>query len=907
VFIFPDVFSFREIFEACLARPIEERAGYLDQVCAGDVDLRRRVEELLHSHSLAETFLEESPISVGAGQTIQLDVPLAEKVGDRIGRYKLLQQIGEGGCGLVYMAEQQEPVKRRVALKVIKLGMDTKNVIARFEAERQALALMDHPNIAKVLDAGATDKGRPYFVMELVRGVKITDYCDQNSLPTCERLLLFVQVCQAIQHAHQKGIIHRDIKPSNILVTLRDGVPVPKVIDFGIAKATTDQRLTDKTLFTAFEQFIGTPTYMSPEQAEMSELGIDTRSDIYSLGVLLYELLTGQTPFDSDLLLRSGLDETRRIIREQEPVRPSTRLSTMLAGELTTTAQRRQTEPAKLSGLIRGDLDWIVMKCLEKDRARRYETANGLGMDIRRHLQNEPVVASPPGNFYRLHKFAQRNKLAVAAGTFVAISVIVALCVATVALLLIKRAKDDPTEKLRVSYLAEAHATRSGGQAGQRFASLEAVQKAAAIRPDMEARNAAIACLAMPDLRVAKQITITGHAHNEHACFDLNLEQYAFADPNGNITIRAASNNLVLEVLSPSAGYSLQSVRAFSPDGKFLSAFYERDGEGESYWVWDLKEQKAVIRAPVQSNITNSTISLANDFSPDSRLFANSRADGCIAIFETSSGHEVFRHPGTRTFKRLGFNNGDALLACFGPEDPRVEIRDVASGRNLATLQCPGGVSAVAWSLDDKRLAIACPDFSVQVWDAETGQRQTVFEGSAGYVMSLAFNHAGNLLAGAGIDGKVWLWDADTGRQMAIHPGTSWQIQFSPDDRYLMGWQNLSRFGWLEVVANREYRQLYVPRDVGFISEPVFSPDGRILAAGGQNNIRFWDANSWQRLGYIHQPSCTEFVFNPDGRGFVGTDGVDGVRLRRPGPHGRARLFYLSTGKATSFVWRSAY
>src|SRR5438552_17870081 len=254
---------------------------------------------------------------------------VTEKAGDRIGGYKLLQQIGEGGCGIVYMAQQEEPVRRQVALKIIKLGMDTRSVIGRFEAERQALALMDHPNIAKVLDAGATDTGRPYFVMELVRGIKITDYCDQNQLPTRERLDLFVQVCHAIQHAHQKGIIHRDLKPSNILVTLHDGVPVPKVIDFGIAKATAG-RLTDLTVYTELHQFIGTPAYMSPEQAEMSGLDIDTRSDIYSLGVLLYELITGRTPFDSDQLIEAGLDEMRRTIREKEPVRPSTRLSTML-------------------------------------------------------------------------------------------------------------------------------------------------------------------------------------------------------------------------------------------------------------------------------------------------------------------------------------------------------------------------------------------------------------------------------------------------------------------------------------------------------------------------------------------------------------------------------------------------
>jgi serine/threonine protein kinase len=395
------------VFEAALKLPTGERAAYLQSECGEDETLRARVATLLQAHEDAGEFLKEP--AAGRSKTIVLSLPLDEKPGDRIGRYKLLQQIGEGGCGVVYMAEQEEPVRRRVALKVIKLGMDTKSVIARFEAERQALAMMDHPNIAKVLDAGATDNGRPFFVMELVRGIKITEYCDQNKLSTPERLGLFIQVCNAIQHAHQKGIIHRDIKPSNILVTLHDGVPVPKVIDFGIAKATQG-RLTDQTLFTAFEQFIGTPAYMSPEQAEMSGLDIDTRSDIYALGVLLYELLTGMTPFDAKELLQSGLDELRRTIREKEPARPSTRLSTMLAADLTAVAQRRHAEAPKLIHLLRGDLDWIVMKSLEKDRTRRYETANGLATDVQRYLSNEPVVARPPSTVYRFQKLVRRNK-----------------------------------------------------------------------------------------------------------------------------------------------------------------------------------------------------------------------------------------------------------------------------------------------------------------------------------------------------------------------------------------------------------------------------------------------------------------------------------------------------------------
>ena len=415
-------------FEAALQLPPERREAYLDQACGDDLDLRRRVGSLLKAHQ-SETDLIEPPAAT-LGSSFPRELLPTEKPGDRIGRYKLLQQIGEGGCGVVYMAEQEEPIRRRVALKVIKLGMDTKSVIARFEAERQALALMDHPNIAKVLDAGATETGRPYFVMELVRGVKITDYCDQNNLSTQERLDLFIQVCHAVQHAHQKGVIHRDLKPSNILVTVNDGVAVPKVIDFGIAKATQG-RLTDQTVFTAFEQFIGTPAYMSPEQAVMTSLDIDTRSDIYSLGVLLYELLTGRTPFDQKELLAAGLDEMRRTIREKEPPRPSTCLSTMAADALTAAAKYRHSEVSKLIHLVHGDLDWIVMKCLEKDRGRRYETANGLASDIRRHLNTEPVTARPPSRLYEFQKTVRRHKFGFGAASAIIIVLTIGVLVST--------------------------------------------------------------------------------------------------------------------------------------------------------------------------------------------------------------------------------------------------------------------------------------------------------------------------------------------------------------------------------------------------------------------------------------------------------------------------------------------
>src|SRR5882724_4329858 len=399
-----------QIFSEALRLPPEARRDYLDRACAGDENLRCKVQALLRANDRAGRFLEELP-SAFAGERVQ-QIGAIEKPGDRIGRYQLLKQIGEGGWGVVFLAEQKEPVRRQVALKVIKPGMDTKSVIARFEAERQALALMDHPHIAHVLDAGATDSGRPYFVMELVRGIKITDYCDQKSLTTLARLDLFIQVCDAIQHAHQKGIIHRDIKPSNILVTTsNEGKALPKVIDFGIAKATTGQRLTDKTLFTAFEMLIGTPAYMRPEQAELTSMDVDTRSDICSLGVLLYELLPSTTPFDARELLKAGLDEVRRVIRSEEPVRPSTRLSTMMAADLTSVSEHRRSQPPRLIREVRGDLDWIVIKAMEKDRSRRYQTANGLAEDVRRFLKNEVISARAPGTWYRFGKLVGRNRL----------------------------------------------------------------------------------------------------------------------------------------------------------------------------------------------------------------------------------------------------------------------------------------------------------------------------------------------------------------------------------------------------------------------------------------------------------------------------------------------------------------
>jgi serine/threonine protein kinase len=443
------------IFIAALEKPTEaERAAFLAEACAGDERLRRRVEALLRAHAEPDDLLDpttDRPEATGAASPAVQD---SEQAGAVVaGRYKLLEPIGEGGMGTVWMAEQRQPVKRLVALKLIKPGMDSKAVLARFEAERQALALMDHPNIAKILDGGTTHDepggvgaGRPYFVMELVKGRPLTEYCDARRLSIKDRLGLFVQICSAVQHAHQKGIIHRDLKPGNILVTEHDGKPVPKVIDFGLAKALNAVgALTDRTLYTAFGTVVGTPLYVAPEQVGINALDVDTRSDIYAMGVILYELLTGTTPLEKQRLKQAAWDEVRRVIREEEPPRPSARLSS--SDTLPSLAAVRQTEPVKLARLVRGDLDWIVMKCLEKDRARRYETANGLARDVQRFLAQEPVEASPPSATYRLGKFLRRNRSRVLAASVMALTLLAG--VAAVAVVQVRADRERAAEAMR--------------------------------------------------------------------------------------------------------------------------------------------------------------------------------------------------------------------------------------------------------------------------------------------------------------------------------------------------------------------------------------------------------------------------------------------------------------------------
>ncbi|MBE0544788.1 MAG: protein kinase [Verrucomicrobia bacterium] len=866
------------------------RAAYLDEACGRDHALRERVEALLRATEIAGDFLEQPPTGLtGSGPSTVIATGFREQPGDRIGRYKLLQQIGEGGCGVVYMAEQEEPVRRRVALKVIKLGMDTKSVIARFEAERQALAMMDHPNIAKVFDAGATDLGRPYFAMELVRGIKITDYCDENSLSTEARLRLFTQVCQAIQHAHQKGIIHRDIKPSNILVTISEpGSPgCPKVIDFGIAKATTGQRLTDKTVFTAFEQFIGTPAYMSPEQAMMTSLDIDTRTDIYALGVLLYELLTGATPFDANQLLSAGLDAMRRTICEVEPIKPSTRVTQEL------TAARRSADfqsavspissrqPRESSGApgkakrpqagspaiqqignlrykdlihaLRGDLDWIVMKALEKDRTRRYETANGLAADIQRHLNNEPVVARPPSNAYRFQKMVRRNKLVFAASASVAVTILLALAFLVVSNVRTVRERNQKDialqekaaaldaahaseqrakEELFASLRSQAQARRYSRQMGQRLESLAALTEAAAIRVDPALRDEAIAAMALPDVRPGPKWQVWRTNCMAMAC-DAMGQRYAVLDYQGVVKVCGIEDGREFHRFETRReGIDRYTSLAFSPDGKFLA----KVGDGQQPLVWSLNRGEAILQdAPAGAT--------APTFDAEGRLVA--MADGTeVCAYDLATGRESIRWRAAGRVHALQFHPTGRRIAVGYKDSPWVSVYDATNGREIAQLDVgTGSRTVVNWHPEGRHLAVGSTALGIQIWDVEAPRRVARMESHAPEVDFLTFHPSGKWLASWSWDGVMYLWDPTTGREAMQIPLAA-NVQFSREGRWLgFFWPSDDQAQLLEFVAPQEYFTLQHSSAAGRteLHAGAVSSDDRLLAVAMDDGVRLWD------------------------------------------------------------------
>lgn len=779
----------RDIFiQAPEALSPEELEAYIREACQGDATLESRVRGLFAASDAAAGFLGIPPVDESSA-----DMAAVEE-GTMIGHYKILQEIGRGGFGTVYMADQLQPVKRRVALKIIKLGMDTKEVIARFEAERQALAMMDHPNIAKVLDAGATDQGRPYFVMELVRGVPITRFCQEASLTVPERLRLFLDVCRAVQHAHQKGVIHRDLKPSNVMVTLHDDKPVPKVIDFGVAKATQTP-LTDKTLFTRYEMFIGTPAYMSPEQAQISGLDMDTRSDIYALGVLLYELLSGRTPFDSQELAKAGHDEIRRKIKEEEPQRLSTCVSTMKPVDLTKLAESFRTEPQRLRAAVKGDLDWIVMKAIEKDRTRRYETANAFATDLERHLADEPVVARPPSVYYRFQKFSRKYR----------VTMIVAAAITAITILGLTGIVWQWRRAIQSATLAESNAEKASQS--EKLAQTKAQEVETALSASL---------------------------FNEGKAW-LESARYYTDRPGEELYAALMAGRAI--------GY--QGFGRESKPDSFAETYPvlispEHPEYHEAYLLIANHRNAArpVWRTPATRHHRAGILCI--DYSADGQLMASGSEDTTLIIWDAISGEKIRTLAGHQLgVTAVAFCNNSKWLVTAS-KDGTIIVWDAKQGKRLKTLrEHTTAVTAISFSPDGESFVSCGEDGTLLLRDGQLQENPIrISQPNESNVRAIAFTPDSQTLASGSSDHQVYVWDLATVRNIATESAREINVESIGNQLILQGKPTKALIGRV------------LQGHWGSVECLVFSSDGKTLASGGEDrNISLWD---W-RTGALHR------------------------------------------------------
>ncbi|MEI8381308.1 MAG: serine/threonine-protein kinase [Planctomycetota bacterium] len=857
----------------------DARIAYLQQACGDDEALRQRVVALLHVAEEDPSFLEKPPAGCAATSGEQI----LERPGTQIGPYKLIEQIGEGGFGVVFVAEQKELVRRTVALKVLKPGMDTRQVIARFEAERQALAMMDHPHIAKVLDAGATESGRPFFVMELVRGVPITQFCDQRKLTPRQRLELFVPVCQAIQHAHQKGVIHRDIKPSNVLVALYDERAVPKVIDFGVAKAA-GQPLTDKTLITNFGALVGTVEYMSPEQASLNNLDIDTRSDVYSLGVLLYELLTGVTPVDRGHLQQGALLEMLRIVREVETPRPSTKLSTSDA--LPSIAANRSMEPAKLSECMKGELDWVLLKALEKDRTRRYETANALARDIERYLADELIEARPPSTGYRLRKLASKHRTALSTVAAIVLCLIVGASVSIWQAIRASRAEHLAIESADVARQAQAQALDNESEAQQQRHEAERQHLFAESQRDEAERQRTTA---QAEKSAAQQNLVTsqfllGKIANTNGDTAGALTWYlqAYHDAPPDDPRRVSARNLIgawggslKQTLVHDAGVHTVAVSA---DGrKLIAGVYNKHAQ-----IWDIATGMPQGK-PLEKGGDIVSAQLSADGS-----FALIGDWGGATVWDVATGQP--RYPSLEHFVREDTVVGPVL----SPDDRSIVTRNCGTGICLwdAETGNPRGeclplgklVRRMFFAPDSKRVA-ALGGGVARVWDVE--KAQPVGEEYVD-ITDLAFHPDGRHVAVSRKDGKILLHDLDSGQQVAelTHDKPLNSVDFDKEGKNLVTQDGENAYLWLNVLNDERTRRV-LPHGRQLFAAAFSAAEGWVLTTSPML-LRVWkvgaDAPKWERSvpqinSRWQSDDMRSAVFSPDGRTLLVRTGNNSVEV----------------------------